>query len=155
MVRWPERDLNCAAAITSLISFMPARTALKRTKSDLVRRAIRRASVVLPQPGGPQKSMEPKLSDSIWTRSGLAGPRRFSWPMNSSRVRGRMRSARGWLAVRTSAFAAEAGSLEKRLIASVQFRPVVGLEVNPQKYMLTWMQAHIRKAAETPVWHVR
>jgi hypothetical protein len=36
-----------------------------------------------------------------------------------------MRSASGWFAAGTSAFAADAGNLEKRLIASVQFRPVV------------------------------
>src|SRR5262249_48224672 len=110
MVRCPERDLNCASAITSLISFMPARTALKGTNSDLVRRAIRRASVVLPQPGGPQKSMEPRLSDSICRRGGLPGRRSFSWRMNSSSVRGRMRSASGWWAEGESS----AGSVAKR-----------------------------------------
>src|SRR5262249_30852245 len=98
MVRREERNLRSASAMTSLISLMPERTALNEVNSEFVRRAIRRASVVLPQPGGPQKSMEPRLSDSIWMRSGLPGPRSFSWPMNSSSVRGRMRSARGWFA---------------------------------------------------------
>src|SRR5438094_10367026 len=65
MVRWPERDFCSPTAITSLISLMPARTALKETNSELVRRAMRRARVVFPQPGGPQKSMEPRLSFSI------------------------------------------------------------------------------------------
>src|SRR5713226_5685718 len=115
MVRWPERDLCSATAITSLISFMPARTALKETNSELVRRAMSRASVVLPQPGGPQKSMEPRLSFSICTRSDLPGPRSFSWPMNSSRLRGRMRSASGWLAAGTSGSGAGGGNFEKRL----------------------------------------
>ncbi len=95
MVRLPDLDLSSEAAMTSLISFMPESTALKEMKSVLVRRAIKRARVVLPQPGGPQKSMEPILSDSICMRSGLPGPRSFSWPMNSSSVRGRMRSASG------------------------------------------------------------
>src|SRR5947208_17054287 len=118
MVRLPDLDLISDAAMTSLISFMPESTALKEMKSDLVSRAIKRARVVLPQPGGPQKSMEPILSDSICTRSGLPGPRSFSWPMNSSRVRGRMRSARGWLAAGTWESAGEAGSMENWPIAA-------------------------------------
>src|SRR6266704_5267318 len=105
--------------MTSLISLIPASTALKETNSELVRRAMTRASVVLPQPGGPQKSIEPMLSASICMRSGLPGPRSFSWPMNSSSVRGRMRSASGWLAVGTSESAGEAGNLEKRLMDSL------------------------------------
>ena len=44
--------------MTSLISLMPASTALKATNSERVRRAIMRASVVLPQPGGPHRSIE-------------------------------------------------------------------------------------------------
>src|SRR6266566_3590408 len=119
MVRWPEGDLYSAAAMTSLISLMPARTALKETNSACVTRAMRRASVVLPQPGGPQNSIEPMLSLSICVRSGFPGPRSFSWPMNSSRVRGRMRSASGWLAAGTSESAGEAGSLENRLMDSL------------------------------------
>src|SRR5216684_1338059 len=120
MVRLPDLDLSSEAAMTSLISLMPESTALKEMKSDLVSRAMRRARVVLPQPGGPQNSMEPMLSDSICLRSGLPGPRSFSWPMNSSRVRGRMRSASGWLAAGTSGSRAAGpcgvnGNLEKRL----------------------------------------
>src|SRR5216684_3014524 len=127
MVRWPERDFCSATAMTSLISLMPARTALKETNSELVRRAIRRARVVFPQPGGPQKSMEPRLSFSICTRSDLPGPRSFSWPMNSSRVRGRMRSASGWLAAGTSGSRAAGpcgvnGNLEKRLTLFLDVR---------------------------------
>src|SRR6202795_225500 len=115
MVRLPDLDLNSEAAMTSLISFMPESTALKEMKSDLVSRAIKRARVVLPQPGGPQKSMEPRLSDSICMRSGLPDPKSFSWPMNSSRVRGRMRSASGWLAAGTSGSGAGGRNFEKRL----------------------------------------
>src|SRR5712664_3126622 len=127
MVRWPERDLCSATAMTSLISLMPARTALKETNSELVRRAMRRARVVFPQPGGPQKSMEPRLSFSICTRSDLPGPRSFSWPMNSSSVRGRMRSASGWLAAGTSGSGAGGGNFEKRLTlfwAAAKEKPV-------------------------------
>src|SRR5712691_3686622 len=122
MVRWPERDFRSATAMTSLISLMPARTALKETNSELVRRAMRRASVVLPHPGGPQKSMEPRLSFSICTRRDLPGPRSFSWPMNSSSVRGRMRSASGWLAAGTSGSGAGGGNFEKRFTLFLDVR---------------------------------
>ena len=44
-----------ASAITALISLMPPSTALNGTKSARVRRAISRASVVLPTPGGPHR----------------------------------------------------------------------------------------------------
>ncbi len=74
---------------------MPLSTALKGTKSALVRRAIRRASVVLPTPGGPQRMMEPISSRSICARSGLPGPTMCSCPAKSSQRSGRMRSARG------------------------------------------------------------
>jgi len=77
MVRLPDLDLRSEAAMTSLISLIPESTALKEMKSDLVSRAMRRARVVLPQPGGPQSSMEPMWSDSICLRSGLPGPRSF------------------------------------------------------------------------------
>ncbi len=53
---------------------MPLSTALKATNSECVRRAISRASVVLPQPGGPQRIIEPRSSRSMATRSGLPGP---------------------------------------------------------------------------------
>src|SRR5713101_2497822 len=122
MVRWPLRDFCSATAMTSLISLMPARTALKETNSELVRRAMRRASVVFPQPGGPQKSMEPRLSFSICRRRDFPGPSSFSWPMNSSRVRGRMRSASGWLAAGTSGSGAGGGNFEKRLTLFLDVR---------------------------------
>src|SRR6267378_6413038 len=55
-------------------------------------------------------------------RSGLPGPRSFSWPMNSPRVRGRMRSARGWLAAGTSGSGAGGGNFEKRLTLFLDVR---------------------------------
>ncbi len=95
MVRNPCARARSARVITSLISLMPLITAEKGTNSDLVFRAMIRASVVFPQPGGPHSSREPKSSRSICVRSGFPGPSRSSCPMNSSSVRGRMRSARG------------------------------------------------------------
>src|SRR5690606_35161767 len=57
--------------------------------------AIKRASVVLPTPGGPQKIMECGRPDSKATRRGLPAPSRWDCPTTSSKVRGRKRSASG------------------------------------------------------------
>src|SRR6267143_6556731 len=53
------------------------------------------ARVVLPEPGGPQKMQEATAPRRISSPRALPGPRRFSWPRKPSRVRGRMRAARG------------------------------------------------------------
>src|SRR6267143_4768476 len=53
------------------------------------------ASVVLPEPGGPQKMHEATSPRRISSPSALPGPSRFSWPRKPSRVRGRMRAASG------------------------------------------------------------
>ncbi len=95
IVRRPARRECSAADITSLISLIPVSTALNATNSDCVMRAISRASVVLPHPGGPHKIMEPISSRSICVRRGFPGPSSDSCPVNSSSVRGLMRSARG------------------------------------------------------------
>ena len=114
MVRRPERRVCSAAAMTSLISRMPLSTALKETNSECVRRAIRRASVVLPQPGGPHRIIEPRSSLSMATRNGLPGPSSACCPANSSSVRGRMRSASGAVAATASA-----SILAKRLMPAL------------------------------------
>lgn len=54
------------------------------------------AMEVLPVPGGPQKMMEGRRLDSTAERRREEGERRWSWPTTSSRVRGRIRSDRGW-----------------------------------------------------------
>ena len=89
------RRLWLPSTITCLISLMPLVTAENSMKLALVVSAMILASVVLPTPGGPQKIIELASSRSICTRSGLPGPTRCSWPTNSSRLRGRMRSASG------------------------------------------------------------
>ena len=81
--------------MTSRISFTPESTAESEKKQALACVATSRPRVVFPVPGGPQKIIEWARPASIAARSGLPGPRMCSWPMNSSRVRGRMRSARG------------------------------------------------------------
>src|SRR6476646_11190047 len=95
IVRVPYCLARSASAITCLISLMPVSTAENSMNSALVMWAMICASVVLQVPGGPQTMREPMSSRSIWVRRGLPGPTRCSWPMNSSSVRGRMRSARG------------------------------------------------------------
>ena len=59
------------------------------------------ASVVLPTPGGPQSIQDGKCPASIAFRKGALGPTTFSWPMYSSNVVGRIRSARGCIMFRS------------------------------------------------------
>ena len=94
------RRLCCSrrrlAASTSLRrSLTPASTALRLLKWARVVAAMIRARVVLPTPGGPCRIKLPTRSASIARRSSRPGPRIASWPWNSSRLRGRIRSARG------------------------------------------------------------
>ena len=68
------------------MSLTPASTAEKEAHSAPAASASRRASVVLPLPGGPQKTSEwSVLASTIW-RSRWPGPSRCSWPTNSSSV---------------------------------------------------------------------
>src|SRR2546429_2388878 len=54
-----------------------------------------RASVVFPEPGGPQKMHEATSPRRINSPRALPGPSSCSWPRNSSSVRGRIRAASG------------------------------------------------------------
>src|SRR5487761_355188 len=99
--------------ITCLISLMPHITALKGTNSERELLAMRRAKVVFPQPGGPQKSMETMSSRSICVRRGFPAARSSSWPTTSSSVRGRMRSASGRVP-RAPSFSDPSGSMARK-----------------------------------------
>jgi hypothetical protein len=57
--------------------------------------AASRASVVLPAPGGPYRTMLCGWPASSDWRSAEPGPSRCSWPTNSSSVCGRIRAASG------------------------------------------------------------
>ncbi len=57
--------------------------------------AMRRASVVLPTPGGPHRIIEWGLPARRATRMGLPSASRCCWPTISSMVFGRRRSASG------------------------------------------------------------
>ena len=74
----------------------PGRGGVERAEAARVCRAMTWASDVLPQPGGPWKINEPSRSAAMSRRRSLPGPRKWSWPMNSSRVAGRIRAASGW-----------------------------------------------------------
>ncbi len=79
----------------SRTSLMPAATALSGQNRQRVCKAMTCAREVLPQPGGPWKISEPSRSAASSRRNSLSGPRKCSWPTNSSSVRGRMRAASG------------------------------------------------------------
>ena len=84
-----------ASSMAWRMSATPASTAFSEMKRLFVPLAMTRARVVLPVPGGPEK-----ISDESWSfwmarRSRRPGPTMCSWPTNSSRLRGRMRAARG------------------------------------------------------------
>ena len=64
-------------------------------KCKSVSSAKRRAMVVLPTPGGPQKISDDREPESSMTPKGASGPRTCSCPITSPRLRGRRRSARG------------------------------------------------------------
>ena len=102
MVFSPKRWFSSARVMTARISRMPLVTAEKSINVARVVRAMMRASVVLPTPGGPQKIMEEIWSLSISRRSTLPSPSRCVCPTYSSSVRGRRRAASGCCAPRSS-----------------------------------------------------
>ena len=102
IVRRPSRRVRSAATMISLISLIPASTALNGTKFDFVMRAMIRASVVFPRPEAPTvSSREP--GRALWP-SAAAFPAQADAPVQALhpgcrphtigewRVRGRL----GW-----------------------------------------------------------
>src|SRR5690606_24697749 len=81
--------------MASRMSLTPENTADSAMKSASKARAMSRASVVLPTPGGPHRIIECSLPDSKASRSGLPGPSRWRCPATSSSDAGRRRSASG------------------------------------------------------------
>ena len=80
------------SALMSLIEVLVAENGTKRARVDL---AMIRASVVFPEPGGPQKIIDGMRSLSMALRRKRPSPRRSSSPTMSSNEAGRRRSARG------------------------------------------------------------
>ena len=87
--------LICARSMASRISFTPDNTADSAIKSASNTSAIKRASVVLPTPGGPHKIIECGRPASKAIFSGMPSPVRCACPITSASTRGRRRSARG------------------------------------------------------------
>jgi hypothetical protein len=81
--------------MSALMSLIPVLVAEKVTNRALVVRAMIRASVVFPDPGGPQKIIDGMRSASMALRRNRPGASRSSRPTISSRERGRNRSASG------------------------------------------------------------
>src|SRR3989304_2300856 len=89
----PSRSF--ASAPTRRRAATPEETAETGSKWERVRPAMMRARVVLPEPGGPQRTIEGGSPASIALRRRRPSPTICSWPTNSSRGRGRMRAASG------------------------------------------------------------
>src|SRR4051794_16076157 len=86
--------------MTARTSLTPAVIADSSTKRLLVALETTYARVVFPVPGGPQRITEdgpagPPDPSPTSLRRGEPGFRRCCWPTTSSRVRGRIRTARG------------------------------------------------------------
>src|SRR5919197_1722963 len=95
-----------AAASTARTSLTPALVADSCSKWERVARATMCASEVLPVPAGPHRITERSSSASISARRALPAPSTWACPTNSSRVRGRIRAAKGaWLPASSPALA--------------------------------------------------
>ena len=84
-----------AASNAFFRSATPENTAESCSKCSSVASASSRATVVLPVPGGPQKTSEPSERVSSMRVSAPSGPSRWSCPTTSASLVGRSRSASG------------------------------------------------------------
>ena len=91
----PRRRAREASSMTVLISLMPETTAENARNRAFVFAAMIRARVVLPLPGGPQKTIDGTRSAAIARARNESGPTRSAGPATSDSSRGRMRSASG------------------------------------------------------------
>ncbi len=93
----PRLSRALASSTTLRISATPERTAENSTNSACQFWARSRARVVLPVPGGPQKTREVGRSPANSLCRARPSAKRWDCPTNSARVCGRRRSARGAL----------------------------------------------------------
>src|SRR5215470_17896341 len=123
------------------MSFTPASTAEMAMKSALNASAISRASVVLPEPGGPHRIIECGLCELKATSSGLPGSSRWRCPTTSRIVFGRSRSASGVAGFSTvnRSLADDIGTLRRREFEEVGAELRIALQVE---------QTHQRVLAE-------
>ena len=90
--------------------------------------AIRRASVVLPMPGGPHRIIECRRPDSKATRSGLPGPSRCCWPIDLvERLRSQPFGKRGGGGVGEAEFERGLGQRSDPLAQAFRFCRVAGV----------------------------
>ncbi len=95
IVSRPSRRRSSASRRISRTRCTPSVTALKVTNSRSVCRAMTRARVVFPEPGGPQRMTLPTSPRRIASPSARPGASRCAWPTTSSMVRGLRRAASG------------------------------------------------------------
>ena len=126
-----------AASMAARTSLTPAVTADSSVNRRRVTWLITWASVVFPVPGGPHSTTDMPASFSASLRSGVPSPVRCRWPITSSRVRGRIRTASG-----AAARAASSPAASKRLSA---WPPVLPALTTPRHYpparagwLVTW-----------------
>ena len=90
--RWRVR----ASSMVRLTSATPPPAAADmQTNVQPADAARTRPTLVLPQPGGPQRMSDGRWPLSTAARSTVPGPSASAWPTTSSSVRGRRRSASG------------------------------------------------------------
>ncbi len=95
IVARPPLRRTSARSITARTSALPAAVALSSSNAASALVATIRASVVLPDPGGPYRTIENGRPSSIARRSALPSPSTCSWPTSSATVRGRIRAGSG------------------------------------------------------------
>jgi hypothetical protein len=95
MVRRPLIARPRARSTISRTSLTPPSTAENGSKLASADCATTRASVVFPLPGGPHNTRLGIASRWMASRRKVPSPSTPPWPTTSSRVRGRIRSARG------------------------------------------------------------
>ncbi len=96
IVRVPNCRSRRASEMAARRSLTPEKTAESATKRASAFNASKRASVVLPVPGAPQRINEGKFAEPSSRRRRIRpSPTRWSWPTNSESERGRIRSANG------------------------------------------------------------
>src|SRR5499427_1724039 len=126
---WASAALACATA--SRISLTPASTAEIAMKSAWNASAIKRARVVLPEPGGPQRIIECGLPAAKATASGLPGASKWRWPITCSSVFGRSRSASGVAGLSTAnrSVADDIGAFGRRELEKIRRELRIALEL--------------------------
>src|ERR1043165_8047887 len=113
------------------MSLTPASTAEMAMKSAWNASAMSRASVVLPDPGGPHRIIECGLPEAKATASGFPGSSRWRCAMTAPSVFGRKRSASGVAGFSTAkrSVADDIGALRRRELEKIRRELRIALEL--------------------------